>query len=603
MTLPTIPTDDCNDCTPAYLRRQLAAESPVTILFSSLPFALTFLFVSALVLQKLFPLLSSQVGSASDKAQNGRRSSLVALFQRRSTQETVVTTSTGRSDYDGLAATLAGAKGAHTAPNSTSAAPMMLATGAEERPTVRKISAVVFSVTIALSAVLAELLLCEISNSFDPAARGFALRVTVASLLSLLVIAIPLLELYSMISTAGWKFSGREKGRLRLAWVIEVLGFMVWIVGFWTIGTKLPVTHLRNLPGATQDGLIEGSLERIGIIGISLMASLSGFASVSALWQNFGVKHRPVQETDIARKQTGLESTQSMILAKQSRLRALNRKMSDNPSEGFLQKAMTSIRGNADMQERKTLEFEIQGLKTMELSLASGVSLLQSRRSAQLRARTPFGRVLVMFSYAFSIYCAYRIATTSISIFRRFTATYSSPLEIANTASSGSADPITQLLALLAKHYDPSLDRAAWSRQISFLLSGIILLASLSAVMQTFHFFARFTPSLIYTAQANLALLVSQVCGMYVISSALLMRGRMPKDVGSVISDALGTGVLEPAWVDRWFEGWFLGAVMLTAGGIWIGRKVGGQGGTGMGWAGEDEDEGWDGDVEMGKRS
>lgn len=66
-----------------------------------------------------------------------------------------------------------------------------------------------------------------------------------------------------------------------------------------------------------------------------------------------------------------------------------------------------------------------------------------------------------------------------------------------------------------------------------------------------------------------------------------------PKEVGSVINDALGTGVLEAKWVDRWFEGWFLIAVGLTAVGIWVGRKLGG---------GEWDDDVWDGDIEMGKR-
>jgi hypothetical protein len=41
--------------------------------------------------------------------------------------------------------------------------------------------------------------------------------------------------------------------------------------------------------------LSEGCLERIGIIGISLMALLAGFAAVSSLWQTFAVKNRPVR--------------------------------------------------------------------------------------------------------------------------------------------------------------------------------------------------------------------------------------------------------------------------------------------------------------------
>jgi len=47
--------------------------------------------------------------------------------------------------------------------------------------------------------------------------------------------------------------------------------------------------------------------------------------------------------------------------------------------------------------------------------------------------------------------------------------------------------------------------------------------------------------------------------------------------------------------VDGWFERWFLGGVVITAVGIWVGRKVGGN-------ADWDEDE-WDegGELESGK--
>lgn len=63
-----------------------------------------------------------------------------------------------------------------------------------------------------------------------------------------------------------------------------------------------------------------------------------------------------------------------------------------------------------------------------------------------------------------------------------------------------------------------------------------------------------------------------------------------------MISDALGTGVLQPAWTERWFEGWFIGSVGVTALGIWLGQKIKGDG------VWDDEDDAWDRDMEMGKR-
>jgi hypothetical protein len=61
------------------------------------------------------------------------------------------------------------------------------------------------------------------------------------------------------------------------------------------------------------------------------------------------------------------------------------------------------------------------------------------------------------------------------------------------------------------------------------------------------------------------------------------------------ISDALGAP-LEPSFTEKWFEGWFLMASAMTVVGLWAGKKL-----KGREW--DDEDDGADGDVEMGKQS
>lgn len=251
---------------------------------------------------------------------------------------------------------------------------------------------------------------------------------------------------------------------------------------------------------------------------------------------------------------------------------------------------MGSIRGNSDATESKTLALEISGLETMRASLSNSLLSMQTRRATQLRGKTPFGRLCNVGNYIFAVYCAYRIGSASLDLVRRFVLANS-------TSQNASSDPVTALLALVAKHWDPTLDRAAWSRSISFLLSGFMLLASFNSALQTFLLLARAFPTLLRSAlHANLALLVSQVSATYVISSALLLRSNLPDDVRGGISEALGSP-LDVGFVGKWFEGWFVGAVVVTAVGIWGGRKFGE-------W--EDELGGEDvelGRVEMGKRS
>lgn len=519
---------DCDECTPSYAG---SSRSSITVFLSTIPFFLTFLIVSTIVFQRLFPFLLGE--------------STLKIGQYGSTWISASSRSTAAKD------------------------------------TIRRISAFAFSFTIALAAVLAEVILCEISDTINPVVRGIALRLTVVLLLVLLVGVIPSLEIHSVITTAGWSYAGGRAGYFKFAWILHVMIFSAWLFCFWWTGhgfltQQLPVTELME-----PSSVISSTTEHVGVIGISFMALLSGFASVSAPYQSFIASPKPVSETTVSRKLAGLQSTRDMLEMKKSRSRALERKMSNAAPVGFLQKATGVFRSNADSTEKKTLEMEVSGLENMALTLSSQHALLAARRADQLRAKTATGRIWKLVDTIFSMYCLWRIFGMSLTFLRRQRAPPDTPFV--------GADPINNVLALLVRHYDSKLDRAAWMRQISFLLSGVMILASVNSVLQTFHFFARFMPSLLRAAQANLPLLVAQLCATYVISVALLLRGIMPADVVGERLRAMGSRDL--LWVDGWFELWFLAGVFVTGLGIWVAAKI-------RGIEEWDDDE----DVEMGKR-
>lgn len=443
-----------------------------------------------------------------------------------------------------------------------------------------------FGTTVGLAATLAALILAEISDIASPAARNLALRVTVPWLLFLLVVLVPWLECRSVVTGAGWSFQRTAKGKVpRFAWTLQVVLFATWLFAFWSVGSAVPSSATRSMPedGSWSESLTRGCLERIGVVGITLMALLAGFASVSSPWYTFtettARRKKPVTEADVNRKQAGLDATNEMLLTKRHRLQALERKTStggqstsarssSDKGSGIVGKVIGTIRGpSSDEVEMRALRVEIAGLETMQANLASGLSLLKNHRAATARAATPLGRLLLVPTYVFSCYCVYRIIATSMATLRR---AYSP------SASFASSDPINRFLGLLAKHWDPKLDQLAWARTISFALSGVILLASANSVVQTFHLFAKWMPGLLYQAQANLALGVGQIAATYVISSSLLLRSHLPVALGSAVGGVL-RGALSPAFVDGWFESWFLLGSLGTAVGIWVGRKLGGE--------------------------
>ncbi|EMC92683.1 hypothetical protein BAUCODRAFT_257947 [Baudoinia panamericana UAMH 10762] len=531
------------------LQRRLDSVPASTIILSSLPFLLTWIAASAIAQQRLFPRL------AGDETQKVG----LPVFNKDTFK-----------------------------PSTYKLRERLV------RPSAQKLASLVFSASIGLSTVLVELILCEISNTLNPAARGLALRLTLSSLLLLSVLITPALEIHGLARTIlgtpnDTTSTRRTKPRILLA--LQAALFATWLVLFWYIPQTSILRdrlHSTNTHIEREHAFTEACLERVGIIGISLMGSLAGFAAVSSLWQTFGVRHRPVRDAEISRKQAGLAATEEMLQAKQSRLRALQRKVSEASSaseqSGFLGRVVGQFRGgNSDVQELKALQMEVSGLETMRFNLSSSLATLRQRHAEQARSRTSVGTALSVGNTAFAIYCAYRILATSLSSLRRWWQP---------THSFATSDPINNILALLTTHWDSNLDRAAWSRQFSFLLSGFMLLASFNAVLQTFRLFSRFAPGLLQHAQTSLPLVISQIAGTYVISSALLLRSNLPEEVGGVISEALGAP-LEGRFVEGWFESWFLVAVGLTATGILVGRKVGG---SGEEW--DDDDMGW----EMGSK-
>ncbi|PTB54307.1 hypothetical protein M431DRAFT_86390 [Trichoderma harzianum CBS 226.95] len=440
----------------------------------------------------------------------------------------------------------------------------------------RRGAAWAFGTTVGLAATLGALIMAEIVEAVDPAARNLALRVTVPALLFMLVVLIPWLECRSLVSSAGWSFQRTAKGKLpRVALGLQAVLFGGWLFIFWSMGSVVPRAEILlrwNSRGIMGEDLTRACLERIGVVGISLMALLSGFASVSAPWHTFGrsdVRRRPLTEADVNRKQTGLDATSEMLATKRHRLQYLERKISQEASKrgktGLVGMVMGSIRGaTGEEAEIQTLKMEIVGLEAMEANLSSNLVLMKNQRAASARASTTMGRILLVPSYIFSAYCVYRILATSLTTLRRA----SSP-----SASFASSDPINRFLGLLARHWDPKLDQMAWARIISFALSGVILVASANSAIQTFHLFAKWTPGLLRHAQANLALAVGQVAATYVISASLLLRSQLPSEARSAVGGVL-RGALTPAFVDGWFEGWFLLGSVVTGVGIFVGGKI-----------------------------
>lgn len=116
---------------------------------------------------------------------------------------------------------------------------------------------------------------------------------------------------------------------------VKPLTIVIWILylyGFWRIGDPFPLLSVSK-------GIftLEQAVSRIGVVGVTVMAILSGFGAVNYPYTNMAYFIRSVSQSDVINVERKLMHTMDMILSKKKRM-ALDRrrnKTANNTRQGI----------------------------------------------------------------------------------------------------------------------------------------------------------------------------------------------------------------------------------------------------------------------------
>lgn len=119
---------------------------------------------------------------------------------------------------------------------------------------------------------------------------------------------------------------------------------------------------------------------------------------------------------------------------------------------------------------------------------------------------------------------------------------------------------MTHWIGLAVHYFNVNFDVEFWSQQISFLLVGSIVLASIRGfLLQLLKVVRAFS----YFDQSNvMVLFMAQIMGMYFVSSVLMLRSNIPSQYRSIITDIL-KGISFDFYA-RWFDIIFLLSAMAS---------------------------------------
>nr|CAG4647933.1 EOG090X06XN [Moina brachiata]SVE93035.1 EOG090X06XN [Moina brachiata] len=413
----------------------------------------------------------------------------------------------------------------------------------------------IFSVTFALSCIMFELIIFEILGVLDAGYRFVCWNIALITMLIFVIIVIPFYIGYFIVSNIWF---------VRKTF-IKPLSFFVWmffLYFFWKVGDPFPV--ISSSKRSLRVLSMEQGISRIGIIGVTVMALLSGFGAVNYPYVSMAVFMRPVTYGDIQLIERKLMQTMDMIVVKKKRIALMereagarrNRHSRQSSASGVwsMLKSVASAATASSSENLSTLKTEVTALEEFSRQLFVEAVELHTMVDRIEWSTTWQGKYFNFLGYFFSIYCMWKIFISTINIvFDRV----------------GRVDPVTRGLEIAIHWVGLSIDFNFWSQHVSFLLVGCIVVTSIRGLLLTL---TKFFYAISSSKSSNvIVLLLAQIMGMYFVSSVLLMRMNMPAEYRTIITQVLGD--LQFSFYHRWFDVIFLVSALSSIAFLYLAHK------------------------------
>ncbi|GAB1601844.1 Golgi pH regulator-like [Argonauta hians] len=406
----------------------------------------------------------------------------------------------------------------------------------------------VFSITFSLCCTMFELIIFEILGVLDASSRYFHWKLGLYAILFVLIAVLPMHIAYYVVTTI--RLVPQKK---HVQMILTGVTWCIFLYFFWKIGDPFPILSPKH--GIFS---IEQCIGRVGVIGVTIMALLSGFGAVNCPYTYMSYFVRHITDSDIQSIEKRLIQTMDMIVMKKKRIALAQR---DNLRQAALKKNQGRLFGMfratpsiASTENISQLKDETSALEELSRQLFLESVDLHNTQERIEESKTLKGKYFNFLGYFFSIYCVWKIFMSAINIiFDRV----------------GKVDPVTRGTEIAVNYLGIQFDVKFWSQQISFWLIGIIIITSIRGLLITL---TRFFYAIASSKSSNIIVLcLAQIMGMYFVSSVLLMRMNMPVEYRSIITQVLGE--LQFSFYHRWFEFIFLVSALSSIGFLYIAHQ------------------------------
>lgn len=408
---------------------------------------------------------------------------------------------------------------------------------------------VMFAFTFMMSTTMFELIILEILNVFHPESRERHWRISLVVMMITILLVLP-------FSVAYLAACNIVQSKRTAVWM-SACAVAVYLTAFYYAGNPFPT--LTKTHGVLS---MEVGLSRIGVVGVTTMALLSGFGAVNSPYTYLAYFMRSVNVDEIEELERRLLINLELILTKKKKLafktwesarKAVNApaESSGGSSWGAPLRWLKNVVGSSDDRgedgspwgdNTDALKTEIKTLEDVSRGLFQEVTDMRGELMRIKFSKTLKGRLYNFAGYFFSVYCVYKIVSAMVNvIFDRKART----------------DPLTRLVQM---NVPLPFDIVVWWQYVSFLLIGVMIVMSIRGFLKsTIAIFQNWASAV---TSNMIILLLAQLMGMYFVSSVLLIRMNLPPQYREIITVVLGD--IEFQFYHRWFDVIFVMSALST---------------------------------------
>ncbi|KAK0494395.1 G protein-coupled receptor 89 [Armillaria luteobubalina] len=345
------------------------------------------------------------------------------------------------------------------------------------------------------SCTLFLLLMFQGLDIFTPGIRVLHFRICLLLLLLIILLAVPLLFSYIIISR-------------------PLLSFVPPLICLFLLSFIPLPSPLDSNPDID---LMTACLSRLIVVGTIILGALSGFGAMRSCWLYLLAQERPVPiDRDIEVSTAALARIREDLKA---RMDEATRKGNNETAPWYSRVVKTF--GSDDISQ------EIAGLEALEYQMALALDDKRERQRAHRRSRTLYGRAWNLGGKVFAVYCVIRILSVRASFFLSIINLAFPTLRRTSSSTPSEynyPDLVAYLVSLLLPY--PQERVVAVSRQVGLVFVGLIILSSIRLVLRSATRVLRVTSR--NRGASLMMLLLAQLIGIYLLSTIVQLRTSFP---------------------------------------------------------------------------